>query len=71
MTPIEQQQLVNRVREEAQRFAATISLPPDAVLGDCPGLDTTWISLRWREVNDGDDQGGWYLALMRNEAGAD
>jgi len=39
--------------------------------GVAKSVDGTWISLGWHDADDGGDEAGWYLSLMRNEDGHD
>jgi hypothetical protein len=71
MDETEQQSLLNGLHTEIERLASVIDAPRHLLPRHQPELNGTWISIAWREANDGDDEDGWYLSLMRNEDGHD
>ncbi|MDZ4777699.1 MAG: hypothetical protein SGJ23_13040 [Alphaproteobacteria bacterium] len=61
---------LNGLHAEAERLAALIDVPENLRLkAHKPTGDGCWLTLYWREANDGDDQDGYYVALMSREDG--
>lgn len=70
MTPAEIEAHLTGLHSEAERLAALIDVPAELRLKpDKPAGDGCWLTLYWREANDGDDEDGYYVALLRQENG--
>lgn len=70
MSPDEIEAHLKRIHNEAERLAALIDVPEALRLKpSAPAGDGCWLTLYWREANDGDDQDGYYVALMSREHG--
>lgn len=62
---------MSEIHGEVRRLASLIAAPFEMLPQPAKSINGTWLSLGWREANDGDDEDGWYLSLMRNEDGHD
>jgi hypothetical protein len=71
MDAAEQQNLLDEIHAEVKRLGAVVEAPTSMLADRHRSPSGTWIELYWREAADGDDEDGWYIALMRREDGHD
>lgn len=72
MSPEEIETFLTTLQLEAERLSNVIDVPKSLRLqNETSCNDGCWLQLYWREAMDGDDEDGYYIALMRKIDGGD